>query len=88
MKRTIPVLMFIGLMALSAVAFKNTGEAGYLSCSSSHSERKLVWSDEFSYTGLPDDSKWSYDTAGNERGWGNKESQFYTKGRLDRKSVV
>lgn len=87
MKRTIPVLMFIGLMALSAVAFKNTGEAGYLSCSSSHSERKLVWSDEFSYTGLPDDSKWSYDTAGNERGWGNKESQFYTKGRLKNAEV-
>lgn len=42
----------------------------------------LVWSDEFDYTGLPDINKWSYDTAGNEGGWGNNESQFYTKSRL------
>jgi len=38
---------------------------------------KLVWSDEFSYTGLPDSSKWSYDVGGN--GWGNNELEFYTK---------
>ena len=87
MKRTIPVLIFTGLMALSAVAFKNTGKEVLPSCSSAHSGKKLVWSDEFSYAGLPDDSKWSYDTAGNERGWGNKESQFYTKARLKNAEV-
>jgi beta-glucanase (GH16 family) len=38
---------------------------------------KLVWSDEFSYTGLPDSSKWSYDVGGN--GWGNNELEYYTK---------
>jgi beta-glucanase (GH16 family) len=38
---------------------------------------KLVWSDDFSYTGLPDSSKWSYDTGGN--GWGNNELEYYTK---------
>ncbi len=43
--------------------------------------RLLVWSDEFNYTGLPDDSKWSYDTANNESGWGNNEAQFYTLAR-------
>jgi beta-glucanase (GH16 family) len=37
---------------------------------------KLVWSDEFDYNGLPDSSKWGYDTGGN--GWGNKELEFYT----------
>ncbi|WP_373446583.1 hypothetical protein, partial [Salmonella enterica] len=26
---------------------------------------KLVWDEEFDYTGLPDSTKWSYDTAGN-----------------------
>ena len=31
-------------------------------------EWKLVWADEFNYTGLPDSSKWLYDTGGN--GWG------------------
>jgi beta-glucanase (GH16 family) len=37
---------------------------------------KLVWSDEFSYSGLPDSSKWSYDVGGN--GWGNRELETYT----------
>lgn len=39
---------------------------------------QLVWSDEFNYSGLPDSSKWSYDTEGNEAGWGNYEAQYYT----------
>ena len=38
--------------------------------------RKLVWSDEFNYSGLPDATKWGYDTGG--RGWGNHELQYYT----------
>jgi beta-glucanase (GH16 family) len=44
---------------------------------------KLVWSDEFDYTGLPDSSLWSYDTIGNSYGWGNNESQFYTINRRE-----
>lgn len=48
---------------------------------------ELVWSDEFDYTGLPDKNKWSYDTAGNESGWGNRELQFYTKARLKNAEV-
>jgi len=47
----------------------------------------LVWSDEFDYTGLPDAQKWSYDTAGNEGGWGNNEAQFYTQARLKNAEV-
>src|ERR1700743_383048 len=39
--------------------------------------RKLIWSDEFNYQGLPDSTKWSYDVGGN--GWGNKELEYYTK---------
>lgn len=42
--------------------------------------KKLVWSDEFNYTGLPDSTKWGYDTGGH--GWGNNEKQFYTDARL------
>lgn len=37
---------------------------------------KLVWKDEFNYTGLPDSSKWNYDVGGH--GWGNNELQYYT----------
>jgi beta-glucanase (GH16 family) len=43
--------------------------------------RKLVWADEFDYSGLPDSSKWGYDLGDgcpNLCGWGNNELQYYT----------
>lgn len=46
-------------------------------------EWKLVWQDDFLVDGLPDSTRWDYDTEGNEAGWGNNEAQFYTKGRLE-----
>ena len=48
---------------------------------SSPQEWSLVWSDEFDYEGLPDSSRWSYDTLGNAYGWGNRELQYYTAQR-------
>ena len=53
----------------------------FVSCSSSKkattmSGWKLTWSDEFNYKGLPDSTKWGYNTGGN--GWGNNELQYYT----------
>lgn len=39
---------------------------------------KLVWAEEFNYTGMPDAKIWNYDTIGNAWGWGNNELQFYT----------
>ena len=40
---------------------------------------KLVWADEFNYTGHPDPSKWDY-----EKGFvRNNESQYYTTNRLE-----
>lgn len=44
---------------------------------------ELVWDEEFDYTGLPDSTKWSYDTVGNVDGWGNNEAQYYTVGRKE-----
>lgn len=38
---------------------------------------ELVWSDEFDYEGLPDNTKWDYDIGAG--GWGNQELQYYTK---------
>ena len=46
---------------------------------------KLVWSDEFTSDGLPDNSKWSYDVGGG--GWGNSEAQYYTGSRLNNSEV-
>ncbi|TXF79651.1 glycoside hydrolase family 16 protein [Chryseobacterium sp.] len=47
--------------------------------------RKLIWSEEFNYTGLPDSTKWNYEVGGN--GYGNNEAQFYTKNRLENARV-
>jgi beta-glucanase (GH16 family) len=46
---------------------------------------KLVWADEFNYSGLPDSSKWAYDTGNG--GWGNNELQFYTSKRSNNAHV-
>jgi len=46
---------------------------------------KLVWSDEFNYTGLPDSNRWNYDVGGD--GWGNQELEFYTGKRLENARV-
>jgi beta-glucanase (GH16 family) len=42
-------------------------------------EWKLIWSDEFDGTGLPDSNKWSYNVG--NWGWGNNEPQYYTLAR-------
>ncbi len=44
-------------------------------------KEKLVWSDEFNYTGLPDSTRWNYDIGGH--GWGNEELQYYTAKRKE-----
>lgn len=50
-------------------------------------DKVLVWSDEFNINGLPDASKWSYDTDGNATGWGNNEAQWYTSARIENAEV-
>lgn len=47
----------------------------------------LVWSDEFDIPGLPDASKWDYDTDRNRAGWWNNERQYYAAARFQN-SVV
>src|SRR5579883_2123378 len=47
------------------------------------SEWKLVWSDEFDHPGLPDQSKWTYET-GYIR---NHERQYYTRARPENARV-
>ncbi len=43
----------------------------------------LVWSDEFDVDGLPDASRWDYDTGRNRLGWYNNEKQYYARARAD-----
>ena len=49
------------------------------------SKWKLIWSDEFSYNGLPDSTKWTYEVGGH--GWGNNEKQYYLEKSIEN-SVV
>ncbi len=41
--------------------------------------KKVVWADEFDYTGAPDSKKWDYDAA--DSGKWNEELQIYTQSR-------
>ncbi|MFO0414867.1 MAG: family 16 glycosylhydrolase [Bacteroidota bacterium] len=51
---------------------------------------KLVWSDEFNQSGLPDSAKWGYDAGRGcpqNCGWGNNELQYYTVSRKENARV-
>lgn len=42
---------------------------------------QLVFQDEFSRDGLPDQTKWDYATERNAQGWFNREKQYYSRAR-------
>jgi beta-glucanase (GH16 family) len=44
---------------------------------------QLVWADEFERDGLPDPSRWAYDTGMNKAGWHNRELQYYAGPRAE-----
>jgi beta-glucanase (GH16 family) len=47
----------------------------------------LVWSDEFDVDGLPNSTKWNYDTSANSTGWYNNELQYYSNARTENSRV-
>lgn len=52
--------------------------------------KRLVWSDEFNYSGQPDTSKWGYDLGDGcpkNCGWGNNELEWYTADRRENARV-
>lgn len=55
-----------------------------LALSAQTGDWKLVWQDEFEYTGLPDPKVWGYEYGQSIR---NKESQFYTRSRIENTRV-
>lgn len=75
---------FLGVLALLAAC------SGSNSLSAGKAKPRLVWSEEFNYTGLPDSSKWGYDLGDgcpNICGWGNNELQYYQANRLNNARV-
>ena len=74
------LLIYISLILILASCHSNQKDPVSKKASDKElDEYQLVWSDEFNYSGLPDSSKWAYDTEGNEAGWGNNEAQYYTR---------
>jgi beta-glucanase (GH16 family) len=51
-------------------------------------ERTLLWAEEFDVAGLPDASRWSFDTERNKVGWYNNEKQYYSNARLQNAQVA
>ena len=49
--------------------------------------RNLAWHDEFATDGLPDSSKWAYETYRNAAGWYNGELQYYANARLQNSAI-
>ena len=76
------LLGLITLFGLFACAEKQTN-----SSASTEPAYTLVWADEFDDDGLPDSTKWSFDTEGNAWGWGNNDAQHYTANRLENAEV-
>lgn len=75
--------MFDNGYILSSFSSCNSNKKDKSKQNTASKEYQLVWSDEFDYTGLPDSTKWVYDTEGNSQAWGNNELQHYTQGRKE-----
>lgn len=73
-----PIIALLIISCKSNVSLDNTNDDDIY---------ELVWADEFDYSGLPDTSKWGYDTEGNDAGWGNYEAQYYTAADIDNAKV-
>ena len=83
MKPTINTLFFFALLVLAGACQLKSNKNSQTKTDTPASEYQLVWQDEFGYEGLPDSTKWWYDTEGNEHGWGNNEAQHYTSARIE-----
>jgi beta-glucanase (GH16 family) len=76
----IGLLIFFTLLSSRAITSQK-----YHEVKTDSEQWKLVWSDEFNYSGLPDSTKWNYEVGGH--GWGNNEKQFYLEKSLENSFV-
>jgi len=87
MKKMGTLAALILAFALLAPGCARNGDTDPAPDNPANGDMVLVWSDEFNINGLPDASKWSYDTDGNATGWGNNEAQWYTSARIENAEV-
>ena len=82
MKFAFPHAAFMAAVILTAYPSLSTAHSGHKKTEASPPEGyNLVWSDEFNTDGLPDPTKWNYDTYRNKEGWWNAEEQYYSANR-------
>ncbi|MCW9706425.1 glycoside hydrolase family 16 protein [Fodinibius salsisoli] len=84
------MMIGISIVLLSGQSAANLQNRGMSLQPATPDNYELVWSDEFDYEGLPDDSKWSYDVGDgcpDLCGWGNNEQQYYAQNRLENTRV-
>lgn len=72
-------IYLVALLWLSGCSLSTNENSDQKTRDNKEGSYQLVWEDEFNYNGLPDSTKWGYDTEGNDAGWGNNEAQYYTK---------
>jgi beta-glucanase (GH16 family) len=75
------------LAALSAALLLGCAQGPLPASSAVPKGYALVWSDEFDRPGLPDPTKWGYDTGMNRQGWHNHERQYYSARRAENAEV-
>lgn len=74
---------FVLIIACKKENFLTNAFASFSADDTKVSGYKLIWSDEFDYTGLPDSTKWGY-----EKGYiRNDETQYYEPARLKNSQV-
>jgi len=81
--KTHPLLLLLSISLLFSACGSNKSDLN--NKNTSNKDYKLVWADEFEYSGLPDSTKWNYDIGGH--GWGNNEKQFYLEKSLENSFV-
>ena len=83
-------LRFILGSVLAASIFIMASAVSPMNAAAKPQKWKLVWSDEFDYTGKPDPTKWAYDKDGGA--WGKGEVEHYTddlrNGRVENGHLV
>jgi beta-glucanase (GH16 family) len=84
MKRNIIIQIGV-LLIFTSLGCNRTAPKNQHDAKADNGSWNLVWSDEFNYKGLPDSTKWNYETGDN--GWGNNEKEYYVEKSLENSYV-
>src|SRR5258705_13889001 len=82
-----PARLQSAMFAFVAAAAAIAGEPATDGSAAPPAGYRLVWADEFNTDGLPDPSRWAYETESNRSGWANAERQYYAAARRENSRV-